>query len=253
MIDFDRCILCELCVRASRAFDGKNVFSIAGRGIGSHLVVNSPSGRLGDSDFSATDKAAHVCPVGAILVKGMIHKDRLHTVCQEARCPNIWECFSQRTATFLIMGSRCTRNCRFCSVAQGPTGPPDPDEPHAYGARARLEVALAARRPVWWRRAAGLATKAAVPTRDNRRAEREHGRVVLGQPAFSLEQQHCSPPRAAVEHVGNALVDQHPGLRRQRSMQREPLLRVQYLGEVPAEVWREHVGNEHAGHRRHGS
>ena len=68
-IDYNRCILCELCVRASRDVDGKNVFTISGRGIDSHLVVNSSSGRLGDSDFAATDKAAHVCPVGAILPK----------------------------------------------------------------------------------------------------------------------------------------------------------------------------------------
>ncbi len=70
-IDFNRCILCELCVRASRDVDGKNVFSVDGRGIDSHLVINSPSGKLGDSDFSAEDKAAHVCPVGAILPKHM--------------------------------------------------------------------------------------------------------------------------------------------------------------------------------------
>jgi len=62
-------------------------------------------------------------------VKGMISDDRLHTVCQEAKCPNMWECFSQQTAAFLIMGSRCTRNCRFCSVRQGPLEPPDPAEP----------------------------------------------------------------------------------------------------------------------------
>jgi len=62
-------------------------------------------------------------------IKGMISKDRLHTVCQEAGCPNIWECFSHHTATFLIMGSRCTRNCRFCSVPQGPLELPDPQEP----------------------------------------------------------------------------------------------------------------------------
>jgi len=68
-IDFNRCILCELCVRASRDVDHKNVFSISGRGIGSHLVINSRSGKLGDSTFSASDKAAHVCPVGAILPK----------------------------------------------------------------------------------------------------------------------------------------------------------------------------------------
>lgn len=68
-IDFNRCILCELCVRASSDVDGKDVFAINGRGIGSRLVINSPSGKLGDSTFSATDKAAHVCPVGAILPK----------------------------------------------------------------------------------------------------------------------------------------------------------------------------------------
>ena len=62
-------------------------------------------------------------------VKGMIGRDRLHTVCQEAKCPNIWECFAHQTATFLIMGSRCTRNCRFCSVPQGALEPPDPEEP----------------------------------------------------------------------------------------------------------------------------
>ena len=62
-------------------------------------------------------------------IKGMISDDRLHTVCQEAKCPNMWECFSQKTATFLIMGSRCTRNCRFCSVLPGPLEPPDPAEP----------------------------------------------------------------------------------------------------------------------------
>jgi [NiFe] hydrogenase diaphorase moiety small subunit len=69
IIDFNRCILCELCVRASRDVDEKNVFSISGRGIESQLVINSPTGKLGDSVFSASDKAAHVCPVGAILHK----------------------------------------------------------------------------------------------------------------------------------------------------------------------------------------
>ena len=70
-------------------------------------------------------------------IKGMIQKDRLHTVCQEAGCPNIWECFSQLTATFLIMGSRCTRNCRFCAVTEGPLEPPDPEEPARVASVAR--------------------------------------------------------------------------------------------------------------------
>lgn len=66
---YNRCILCELCVRASRDVDKKNVFSISGRGMKSRLVFNSASGKLGDSKLSITDKAASVCPVGAILPK----------------------------------------------------------------------------------------------------------------------------------------------------------------------------------------
>jgi lipoic acid synthetase len=62
-------------------------------------------------------------------VRELIEAGRLHTVCQEAKCPNIWECYSHRTATFLIMGGRCTRNCRFCSVSPGLPEPLDPDEP----------------------------------------------------------------------------------------------------------------------------
>ncbi|MBW2492739.1 MAG: lipoyl synthase [Deltaproteobacteria bacterium] len=58
----------------------------------------------------------------------LINKANVHTVCQEARCPNIWECFSRKTATFMIMGDRCTRNCRFCAVAFGPKHRPDPEE-----------------------------------------------------------------------------------------------------------------------------
>lgn len=69
LIDFDRCILCKLCVRASHEIDGKDVFAIAGHGIGTRLTINSPSGRLADSDFSKDDAAAAVCPVGAILPK----------------------------------------------------------------------------------------------------------------------------------------------------------------------------------------
>lgn len=69
LLDFNRCILCELCVRASHEVDGKDVFALAGRGVKSHLVVNSASGRLADSSFAASDRAASVCPVGVILRK----------------------------------------------------------------------------------------------------------------------------------------------------------------------------------------
>ena len=69
IIDRNRCILCERCVRASRDLDGKTVFAIAGRGASAKLIVNSASGLLADTDFAATDRAAHICPVGAILSK----------------------------------------------------------------------------------------------------------------------------------------------------------------------------------------
>jgi [NiFe] hydrogenase diaphorase moiety small subunit len=71
LLDFNRCVLCELCVRASREVDGKGVFALSGRGIDKHLIVNSESGELGDTDIAVTDKAVEVCPVGAILRKGL--------------------------------------------------------------------------------------------------------------------------------------------------------------------------------------
>ena len=69
LLDFNRCILCELCVRASHEVDGKDIFAIAGHGMGTHLVINSESGRLIDTDMALTDRAAGICPVGVILPK----------------------------------------------------------------------------------------------------------------------------------------------------------------------------------------
>lgn len=69
ILDFNRCILCELCVRASRDVDRKSVFQISGRGGKAHLSINSSNGLLSGSDFSPDDRAASVCPVGVILPK----------------------------------------------------------------------------------------------------------------------------------------------------------------------------------------
>lgn len=66
---------------------------------------------------------------GVRTVKGILRKNSLHTVCEEARCPNLGECFEKRQATFLILGDRCTRNCGFCSISCAPPAPPDPGEP----------------------------------------------------------------------------------------------------------------------------
>ncbi|MBI2390329.1 MAG: (2Fe-2S)-binding protein [Deltaproteobacteria bacterium] len=69
LLDFNRCILCELCVRASAEVDGKSVFALSGRGIRKHLIVNAESGRLADTNLAVTDAAVSVCPVGVILRK----------------------------------------------------------------------------------------------------------------------------------------------------------------------------------------
>src|ERR1700686_162666 len=60
--------------------------------------------------------------------KSILGQLKLHTVCQEACCPNIGECFSHRTATFMLMGDVCTRNCPYCAVAHGKVRPLDPDD-----------------------------------------------------------------------------------------------------------------------------
>src|SRR6266849_6700295 len=62
---------------------------------------------------------------------------RLHTVCESARCPNHWECWSKSTATFMIAGERCTRNCHFCAVTTAKPMPLETDEPARVAEAAR--------------------------------------------------------------------------------------------------------------------
>jgi lipoyl synthase len=62
-------------------------------------------------------------------LKGLIERLRLHTVCESAACPNVGECWNQRTATFMILGNVCTRRCGFCAVQKGAPLPVDYDEP----------------------------------------------------------------------------------------------------------------------------
>lgn len=66
---------------------------------------------------------------GAIRLKALLREHRLHTVCEEAACPNLGECFAHGTATFMIMGDLCTRRCPFCDVAHGRPKPLDEQEP----------------------------------------------------------------------------------------------------------------------------
>jgi lipoic acid synthetase len=62
-------------------------------------------------------------------IKNTLREHKLHTVCEEASCPNIGECFGKGTATFMILGDLCTRRCPFCDVAHGRPQPPDANEP----------------------------------------------------------------------------------------------------------------------------
>jgi lipoic acid synthetase len=66
---------------------------------------------------------------GARGVRVLLRESSLHTVCEEARCPNLGECFTRGTATFLLLGDRCTRRCAYCAVSTARPLPPDPAEP----------------------------------------------------------------------------------------------------------------------------
>lgn len=70
-------------------------------------------------------------------MKRLLDRGRLHSVCESADCPNIGECFANRTCTFMILGSRCTRNCGFCAVSYGQPDAVDPDEPQLLAATAK--------------------------------------------------------------------------------------------------------------------
>ena len=74
-------------------------------------------------------------------VAGLMSRYGLNTVCREANCPNRGECYAKRTATFLILGGNCTRNCRFCNIACGAPEVVDPEEPENV-ARAARELGL---------------------------------------------------------------------------------------------------------------
>jgi len=74
-------------------------------------------------------KARYSCCPEVESIRRILRDNRLHTVCEEATCPNLGECFRQGTATFLILGDTCTRNCPFCDVNHGAPLPPDAGEP----------------------------------------------------------------------------------------------------------------------------
>ena len=75
-------------------------------------------------------------------LKSVLRDQKLHTVCEEAACPNLGECFGKGTATFMIMGDICTRRCPFCDVGHGRPLPPSAEEPEKLGLTIQNNVAL---------------------------------------------------------------------------------------------------------------
>jgi lipoyl synthase len=71
-------------------------------------------------------------------IRQLMNTHHLHTICEEARCPNIWECWNNRTATFLILGDICTRRCHYCSVTTGRPSPVDREEPQRVANAVKL-------------------------------------------------------------------------------------------------------------------
>ena len=71
-------------------------------------------------------------------LRQLVATHRLHTICEEARCPNLWECWNNRTATFLILGDICTRRCHYCSVSTGRPLAPDTKEPQRVAEAVKL-------------------------------------------------------------------------------------------------------------------
>jgi lipoyl synthase len=86
-------------------------------------------------------KLSPLSPEKLAAVRHLSHDLKLHTVCESSRCPNRPDCFSSGTATFMLLGDVCTRNCAFCAVSHGMTQPPDPSEPENV-VRAIAELGL---------------------------------------------------------------------------------------------------------------
>lgn len=90
-------------------------------------IVVAPSARLAKPEWIRVRAPSEGSRFTEI--KSILREKQLHTVCEEASCPNIGECFGKGTATFMILGDLCTRRCPFCDVAHGRPQPPDPEEP----------------------------------------------------------------------------------------------------------------------------
>lgn len=111
-----------------RPTDSPNQSSRALKGLNKIRVVHQATGQAGPKPGWLRVRSPMTAEVGRL--KAVLRNHALHSVCEEASCPNIGECFTHGTATFMIMGRLCTRRCPFCDVAHGRPDPLDTDEPH---------------------------------------------------------------------------------------------------------------------------
>ena len=111
-------------------------FEPAAEGGGAGLRGSDTTGDLGPKPAWLKKRLPRAASLRSM--EDLLRGHGLHTVCEDARCPNKGECFERGTATFLILGEVCTRDCRFCAVSSGRPGPLDPAEPEEVAATAAL-------------------------------------------------------------------------------------------------------------------
>ena len=177
-------------------------------------------------------------------LRGLVQREGLHTVCQEAGCPNIYECWEDREATFLIGGDQCTRRCDFCQIDTGKPAEFDADEPRRVGESRRHDgpavrhrhrrrprrparrrrLALRRDRPPDPRAAARLRRRAADPrlqrrARAARRGLRRPPRGARAQRRDGPPHLQADPPRLPLRALPRR---DHPGPRRRPGHQEQP-------------------------------
>jgi lipoic acid synthetase len=171
------------------------------------LSVSAPSASSAVSSPGGVNRLPPWARKGSPLAPGarelrvLLRGERLNTVCEEARCPNLGECFSRGTATFMLLGDRCTRRCGYCSVSTARPQPPDLGEPRRVAAAAArlglryVVLTAVARDDLWDGGAAHFAS-----TVSEVRLHLPHARVEVLTPDFKGD-------RAALQSVLDAAPD----------------------------------------------
>ena len=173
--------------------------------------------------------------------KALISDLRLHTVCEEAQCPNRWECWSAGTATFMIAGDRCTRACGFCAVTTAKPFALEADEPAARGGGGDADEAEARRRSPRWRATiCGTAARSISRGRSRRSARRDPAIVIeVLTPDFHAKEECLRMVADARPHIFNhnvETVERLTPLVRSRAKYRLSLAVLRRMKEIAPEI-----------------